>query len=74
MHKVYACKKTQKKPKKKRYLKPVDTIGNCQRPVFSLAVSQHMHKITNLCSIGRRCCKIILLFTKKEKNTLETQS
>ena len=23
-------------------------IGNCQRPVFSLSVSQHMHKITNL--------------------------
>ena len=29
-------------------LKTVDTIGNCQRPVFSLGVSQHMHKITNL--------------------------
>ena len=29
-------------------LKPVDTIGNCQRPVFSFAISQHMHKITNL--------------------------
>ena len=29
-------------------LKTVDTIGNCQRPVFSLSVSQHMHKITNL--------------------------
>ena len=24
------------------------TIGNCQRPVFSLDVSQYMHKITNL--------------------------
>ena len=24
------------------------TIGNCQRPVFSLGVSQNMHKITNL--------------------------
>ena len=23
-------------------------FGNCQRPVFSLGVSQHMHKITNL--------------------------
>ena len=31
-----------------RCLKTVDTIGNCQRPVFSLGVSQHMHKITNL--------------------------
>ena len=29
-------------------LKILDTIGNCQRPVFSLSVSQHMHKITNL--------------------------
>ena len=26
----------------------LDTIGNCQRPVFLLGVSQHMHKITNL--------------------------
>ena len=25
-----------------------DTIGNCQRPVFSLGVSQYKHKITNL--------------------------
>ena len=32
----------------RRNLKTMDTIGNCQRPVFSLAVSQHMHKITNL--------------------------
>ena len=30
------------------YLKTVDTIGNCQRPVFSLGVSQHVHKITTL--------------------------
>ena len=29
-------------------LKTLDTLGNCQRPVFSLGVSQHMHKITNL--------------------------
>ena len=29
-------------------LKTLDTIDNCQRPVFSLGVSQHMHKITNL--------------------------
>ena len=29
-------------------LKTLDTIGNCQRPVFSLSESQHMHKITNL--------------------------
>ena len=29
-------------------LKTLDTFGNCQRPVFSLGVSQYMHKITNL--------------------------
>ena len=29
-------------------LKTLDTIGNCQRPVLSFGVSQHMHKITNL--------------------------
>ena len=40
-HDVYKVKKTT-------LLKPLDTIGNCQRPVFSLAVSQHMHEITNL--------------------------
>ena len=26
----------------------MDTIGNCQRPFFSLGVYQHLHKITNL--------------------------
>ena len=26
----------------------VDTFGNCQRAVFSLGVSQHMHKITRV--------------------------
>ena len=29
-------------------LKTVDTIGNCQRIAFTVAVSDHMHKITNL--------------------------
>ena len=29
-------------------LKTVNTIGNCQRLVFKVRVSQHMHKITNL--------------------------
>ena len=29
-------------------LKALDTFSSCQRPVFSLGVSQHMHKITNL--------------------------
>ena len=38
-------------------------LGNCQRPVFSLGVSQHMHKIQtceNLKSICRRSCEIIM--------------
>ena len=26
------------------FLKTLDTIGKCQRPVFSLGISQHMHK------------------------------
>ena len=30
------------------FIKTLETISNCQNPVFSLAVSQHMHKITNL--------------------------
>ena len=29
-------------------LKAVDTIGSCQRLAFTVGVSQHMHKITNL--------------------------
>ena len=29
-------------------LKAVDTIGNYQRLAFTVGVSQHMHKITNL--------------------------
>ena len=41
-------------------LKTLDTF-TCQRPVFSLGVSQHMHTMTNLwnffCSIGHRSCK-----------------
>ena len=28
--------------------KGMDTIGNCQRLAFTVGVSQHMHKITNL--------------------------
>ena len=28
------------------HLTQLDTIGNCQRQVFSLCVSQHMHSIT----------------------------
>ena len=41
------------------FVTALDTFGNCQRPVFSLGVSQHGHKITNLW-IGRRSCKRIM--------------
>ena len=51
----------------------MDTIGNCQRRVFSLGVSQLMHKITNLwkfeLNIGQRSCKIIM----KEKHPRHTK-
>ena len=50
----------------------MNTIGNCQRSVFSLVVAQHMHKITNLCKFEHnwsRSCEIIM----KEKNTLVTR-
>ena len=43
-------------------LKTLDTNGYCQRPVFLLGVSQHMHKQTceNLSSIGHQSCEIIM--------------
>ena len=33
-------------------LKALDTFGNCQRHVFSLGVSQHMHTKINLYKFG----------------------
>ena len=57
------------KKKKLVNLKTLDTIGSCRRPVFSLGVSQHMHKITkreNLSLTGCRGCEIIM----KEKTLL----
>jgi len=30
------------------WLRAVDTIGNCQRLAFTVGLSQHIHKITNL--------------------------
>ena len=41
-------------------LKALDMLGNQQRPVFSLGVSQRMHQITNFDSIGQRSCKRIM--------------
>ena len=41
-------------------LKTLDTFGNCQRLVFSLGVSQHMHQITNMLKFGCQSCKRIM--------------
>ena len=41
-------KKLGQSPKEKLKLKGSGHIGNCQRLVFTVGVSQHMHKITNL--------------------------
>ena len=57
----------------KDVLKTLDTNGNCQRPVFSLGVSQHMHKITNLWKFElNRSTK--LGDNIERKNTLVTRS
>ena len=54
-------------------LKTVDIIGNCQRPVFSLGVSQYIHKITNLWKFElNRSSK--LQDNNERKNTLVTRS
>ena len=55
------------------FLKAVDTIGNCQRPVFSPGVSQHMHNITYLRKFElSRSSK--LQDNNERKNTLVTRS
>ena len=52
-------------------LKTLDTIGNCQRPVFSIGVSEHTHKITNLSKFElNRSSKLGDINEKKKKNTL----
>ena len=55
-------------------LKTLDTIGYCQRPVFSLGVSQHMLENNKVCetlsSMGLWSCKIIM----KGEKPLVTQS
>ena len=50
------------------YLKTVDTIGNCQRPVFSLGVSQHIHKMTMCEKFELNCgqsCEIHVIMEEK---------
>ena len=55
------------------YLKALDTIGNSQRPVFSLVVSQHMNKITNLYTFQLNWLSK-LRDNNEGKNTLVTRS
>ena len=46
-----------------RWLEALNTFGNCQRPVFSLGVSQHMHNkqiCDNLDPVGHLSCKRIM--------------
>ena len=50
----------------------LDTIGNGQRPVFSLSVSQHMHKIKSLCKFGLNW-SLKLQENDERKNTLAVQ-
>ena len=61
-------------PKLYPALKAVDTIGNCQRPLFSLGVSQHMHKITNLWKFEPNRSSKLRDNNEIKKNALVTRS
>ena len=45
-------------------------FGNCQRPVFSLGVSQHKHKITNLWKFGLNWSSKLRENDERKKPTL----
>ena len=56
-HGLYHCPYRSRTLHRDRYIHCIDgsrhwTKGSCQRPVFSLGVSQNMHKITNLWKRG----------------------
>ena len=51
------------------FLRHLDTIGNCQRPVF-LNICIKQPTCESLSSIGRRSCKITM---KEKKNTCHTK-
>ena len=55
-------------------LTALDTTGNCQRPVFSLGVSQHMHKITNLWKFELNWSSKLRDKNERKKTHLVTQS
>ena len=50
--------------------KTLDTVGNCQRPTFSLCVSQHVHKITYLWKFELNWSSKLLDIPMKEKTPL----
>ena len=54
-------------------LKTLDTIGNCQRLAFTVGVSQHMHKLTNLRKFELDWSSE-LRDNNERKNTLVTRS
>ena len=55
------------------HLKTLDTIVNCQRPVFSLGVSHHLRKKTSLWKFELNWASK-LRDNNEKKNTLVTQS
>ena len=57
----------------KLQLKAEDTIGNCQRLAFTVGVSQHMHKITNLSKLELNR-SMNLRDNKERNNTIVTRS
>ena len=54
----------------KMWLKTLDTIGNCQRRVFTVGLSQHMHKITNLWKFELNRSSKLRDINERKKTTL----
>ena len=53
--------------------KTLDTIGNCQRPLVSLSVSQHMLKITNLWKFELNWSSKLRENNRRRKNPCRTK-
>ena len=66
-------KETNKHLLESPLLKTLDTIGDCQKPVFSIDVAHHMHKLTNLWKFELNWSSK-LQDNNERKNTLVTQS
>ena len=52
--------------------KTLCTFGNCQRPVFSLGVSQHLNKTTNMCKFELNLLSM-MKENKERTNTIVAQ-